>query len=712
LVEKLDSFILNSERKGFDSLYSKVANQYVIGAISNLKNTLVNNSTEVKVESINQITNYELLFLDYYECGVNWEPESHDSLIRKQIESKIKIVDWSKEKAIEYHVETFNIEALSKITQVNKIITSKYDIESLGKEAIHRLEHMILLAKMEVEKACAMGYLGEEKRLSVIAELDGIEGLHKSNQEGVNLPLVDNKVKFVLLVLEENRKEQISKAEEFIKSSFKVEERNKLNNLLSESNLMVFYETIELIKSQKFEVEDETESHFSNFFNNVLSQKANNDAKEVALSLDNRKSIYNIVFEGLPFPQLEEAKRMMAVWFSTKQYSIKSRIDLTFNDLYIILDGIGFKDAEIKYSQRKRNLQYYDFDCTPINDKNRCPIPQFGSIANGKYRLICFWDGPSEEELIDDVKEYTPDEYTRAIIVFNFCKMTQQRRNDLAKVSRAYKSSFLVLDEFLLLYLCGIRGSRLPIFFKLTTPFTYVEPYQTASSNLPQEMFYGRTTQIQQLKNAIGDVSCLIYGGRQLGKTVLQKEVQRIFHKPNSKNFSVYIDLRERGIGNHREIEEITPVLIEDLKIIPNLIPDRIHHNIGIDKLMQKFKIWFDENKEGRILLFLDESDSFLEQDAELEWKHLLPLKGLMEKTNKRFKVIFSGLHDVKRTNEIPNNPLAHLGNPICIGPMIGDDETKEAIRLIELPLENLGFQFHSKDLVYMILSHANWYPS
>lgn len=711
LVDKLEVYQDKCQNKNFDNLYVKIANQFVIEAIASLRLVLVHNVSGIKIESINRTTNYPLLYLDYYECGVNWEPKKYDSSLKIQIESKTDLLAWSKTTMIERHHEYFNVEALSKIAQVDEELINRIDITSLNHEAESRLSYSVLNAKMEVEKGCAKGYVVEGNRLSIIAELDGIERANRTNQEGVNLPLGNHKIEFALKELEENRKEQVLKAKDLIQSKFTEEEKNKLQELLNESNILVFHETLELIKKQKFEVHTETASHFSNFFNNVLSQKINKDAKAISLSMDKRKPVYNIVFEGLPKPQLEEAKKMMAVWFSIKQYSVKSRVNMTFKELYVILDGIGFKDADIIDTQRKRNLQYFDFDCTPIKDKNRCPIPQFGSIANGKYRLICIWDGPSEEELIDDVKEYTPDTY-RAVIVFNFCKMTQQRRKDLAKVSRDYKSSFLVLDEFLLLYLCGIRGSRLPIFFKLATPFTYVEPYQTASSNLPQEMFYGRTMQIQQLKNAIGDVSCLIYGGRQLGKTVLQKEVQRIFHKPDSNNYSIYIDLRERGIGNHREINELTSVLIEDLKVIPNLIPDRIQHNIGIDKLMQKLSVWFDINSEARIILFLDESDSFLELDAEMEWKHLLPLKGLMEKTDKRFKVIFSGLHNVKRANEIPNNPLAHLGNPICIGPMIGDEETNEAQRLIELPLENLGFQFQSKDLVYMILSHANWYPS
>ncbi|MBK6965089.1 MAG: hypothetical protein IPH20_14410 [Bacteroidales bacterium] len=120
-----------------------------------------------------------------------------------------------------------------------------------------------------------------------------------------------------------------------------------------------------------------------------------------------------------------------------------------------------------------------------------------------------------------------------------------------------------------------------------------------------------------------------------------------------------------------RSIEDLTAVLIENLNIIPGLIPDKYSANAGLTFLLTKIKEWIERNKESRIILFLDESDKFLEKDSIKEWPHVLPLKGLMEKTDKRFKVVLAGLHDVRRTIKIPNNPLAHFGSPICVGPML-----------------------------------------
>ena len=83
-----------------------------------------------------------------------------------------------------------------------------------------------------------------------------------------------------------------------------------------------------------------------------------------------------------------------------------------------------------------------------------------------------------------------------------------------------------------------------------------------------------------------------------------------------------------------------------------------------------------------------------------------------MERTGRRFKVVFSGLHNVLRSTRQANHPLAHFGTPICIGPLFQDGEWREARSLAERPLASLGYRFESPDLVMRMLSQVNFYPS
>ncbi len=83
-----------------------------------------------------------------------------------------------------------------------------------------------------------------------------------------------------------------------------------------------------------------------------------------------------------------------------------------------------------------------------------------------------------------------------------------------------------------------------------------------------------------------------------------------------------------------------------------------------------------------------------------------------MERTKRRFKVVFAGLHNVCRTTKQQNHPLAHFGVPICVGPLLERGEWKEARALIERPFLSMGFRFKSSDLVTKILSRTNYYPN
>ncbi len=130
------------------------------------------------------------------------------------------------------------------------------------------------------------------------------------------------------------------------------------------------------------------------------------------------------------------------------------------------------------------------------------------------------------------------------------------------------------------------------------------------------------------------------------------------------------------------------------------------------------FKDFF---KDNYALLLLDEADKFLEADGKKrtadndekgDFIRSARLKGLMDRTNRRFKVVFAGLHNVQRTTKLENHPLAHLGEPICIGPLLNNGEMREARALIERPFASIGYRFESPDLVTRILSQTNYYPS
>ena len=75
-------------------------------------------------------------------------------------------------------------------------------------------------------------------------------------------------------------------------------------------------------------------------------------------------------------------------------------------------------------------------------------------------------------------------------------------------------------------------------------------------------------------------------------------------------------------------------------------------------------------------------------------------------------KVVFAGLHNVLRTTTQSNHPLAHLGDPVRIGPFIDEGNQRHALDLLQRPLHACGFRFGPNRLAQRVLAGANYYPS
>ncbi|MBK7994103.1 MAG: hypothetical protein IPK14_11970 [Blastocatellia bacterium] len=412
-------------------------------------------------------------------------------------------------------------------------------------------------------------------------------------------------------------------------------------------------------------------------------------------------------------PQAEQAADMLKSWFTAKK---AKKIDE--HSLTIILSSLGFNVIKITFgSQKNKPCLWINITTEIIQERERCPVSYYGSNAKGSYRVLCVWERPTEEDLLNEIGDNFQGS---PVIVFHFGRMTEKRRKDLARMCRERRRTFVVIDDVLMLYLCGERGSRLPRMFECSLPFTFLKPYTTTASLVPPEIFYGRRIERESIISPMG--SCFIYGGRQLGKTALLRDVQRTFHSPTNGRIAIWLDLKTSGIGYNRPVDEIWTLIADEFKvldIIPNNVPPQTREN----KLLEYVQKWLEQDDKRHILLLLDEADRFLVIDGKKhaegeeigEFTRAALLKGLMDRTNRRFKVIFAGLHNVQRTTRLENHPLAHYGDPMCIGPLLDNGESREvreARALIEKPFASLGYYFEPRDLVFRILSQTNYYPS
>ncbi len=495
----------------------------------------------------------------------------------------------------------------------------------------------------------------------------------------------------------------------------------RIDAALREGNSIVANEYIEMTrKGEPLPEPSNNQDIFSDFFRDKFRKIIHNleRAHSTLLSFQHNQNKHANDIESdniwlfdrqiLSDIHAKQAANLIQIWDRVKQAKL-----IDSRNASNILSNLGFEPIKLEPRERGRPGQYR-VTTKVLQNKLLCPVWPYGSGADGIYHLLCFWDGPTEKEIISALEEQNSQQ---PVIVFYFELMTEARRKALAQLCHERRVSCVVLDEALLIYLCTFPPPRLPILFDCTLPFTYLDPYTTTAGIVPAEMFYGRRSERESILNPMG--SCFIYGGRQLGKTALLRNIESEAHQPEQGQIVIWIDLKAERIGNERSIDEIWGVIARELSQFD--ICDKRTGKVTADWMLRHIHSWLEGDRQRRILLLLDEADTFLSSDSQTEtvagrqidpFQRASLIKGLMDRTNRRFKVVFAGLHNVQRTTRDSNHPLAHYGTPICIGPLLDQGEWREARRLIEQPLASLGYHFDSPDLVTRILSQTNYYPS
>ncbi len=222
-------------------------------------------------------------------------------------------------------------------------------------------------------------------------------------------------------------------------------------------------------------------------------------------------------------------------------------------------------------------LTWVSVTADPLRDRFVCPVAAFGSgFRAAAIRSLCVWDRPNEEDRLNRVGDPLDQSDYHCIHGSEDGPLAPWRTRP--RLSLEKRRAFLVLDDILLVNLCGVRAARLPILFECALPFTALDVYPITPGLVPPEMFYGRARELQSVLDPFG--SCFIYGGRQLGKTALLRHAERQFQQA-AKNEAIFLDLKASGIGPGREL---WPVLVDEFKrrrIVESTIPS----HTGPDKL-------------------------------------------------------------------------------------------------------------------------------
>jgi hypothetical protein len=575
----------------------------------------------------------------------------------------------------------------------------------------------------ELGSAFAKGWLTPEVHVELLDLIHRrLQALSDKN-EGRDLPyhLWEHDVTQVKQKIQKAHQEQLQAAEASLKSlhQAKPEDIKVVNDVLSKGNVQLASEYIQQLvagESIKHAEDVDQTPFFLDLYGDSAGPTRFATLHELLLSTSFNpvQAISDIqnneTWCGINLQYLEQTTRSTSASVLQRWFQAQKTKNIDEKGIEMILRALNFPIANIGHD--RGNFVAYLVGVIP------CPIPDYGTEIGSKITVIIELQRTS----VDDVAQHLDRLKigTNPVILLWLRPIALRARRNFARLCRQKSLKVLMVDSVLLSYLMTVEGQRLRALFECGLPFTNVSPYTTTGGMLPDEMFFGRRREIEVIESAGQAGTCFVYGGRQIGKTVLLRKVERDFPRRGKQHVALYLDLNFEAVGQTVSMDEIWKIVADKLtKKDQTIFGKSVRTQFTVENFSDRVTEWLQENDDRRILLLLDEADRFIQADGDagdlpgsMPFRICLKLKGLMDSTQRRFKVVFAGLHNVQRSTRVVNNPLAQLGIPVCVGPLYQNGESREASRLVSVPLAASGVFFDSIDTINTILARTNYYPN
>ncbi len=412
-------------------------------------------------------------------------------------------------------------------------------------------------------------------------------------------------------------------------------------------------------------------------------------------------------WEGVPVgtwsvPHQDETVKALRSWHQLRRRQGQQAENRTH--IHVLLEYLGLhlsaREADIRIQKHGRDWLYCQVSAS-VSDLAR-PIPQLGSQANGCYNVMCIWERPGAESMGSILRDLGLAKET--VIVLFLGQLNGQRRREMSVRAKERELALVVLDAILLVFLTRFEDARFPTFLRCSLPYAFLNPYTPfQAGNVPPEMYYGRDSMVRQLQN---EGSCIVFGGRQLGKSALLRQVQREFHQPAQEQFAWVEDIKLVGDPITGQPPSSLWIKLRERFKRCRLIGRNVTANQP-ENIFSRIQDAMNGAPQRKVLVLFDEADHFLDADARENFPVVDRLRSLMQETGQRFRVVFAGLHDVQRFNNIANQPLAHFGRNLLVGPL----EAGPARQLVQEPLRTLGYRFADDVTVLKVLSYTNYHP-
>ena len=590
----------------------------------------------------------------------------------------------------------------------------------LGEDSIDHIRFQVEIEREQAERELAKRVRNTKDRLDAAyargtLTMEEVEGLHRGipsndlsevNDFGPCLESLDG-IDKKINDSQQKRRDDVTKRLESLEI-VRPEDKERIKTAIEEHSYQVAEDYIERVeRNESLPDELQLDHAFDRFFPNFVDEYNEMLTADAVLELT-ADAVLNRIRSSLKNVHagtVGEGANLVEAWSQLYDSS-----DMA-NALKHFMSVLGFTDVNISTKgQTSTGEAEFHLRTTSIADRNITQLPDFGSRADGHYRLVLIRNRVTEEAIVQAAESWNAGGGPTFVLFLNV--LTVEERRKLARdLSSGIYQPTLVLDEVLIAFLATEASKRLSAFFDCAAAFSFSQPFDPDAIKVPPEMFFGREAERRAILSIEGEMTHLVYGGKRLGKTVLFRDTEREAKVESSKELVLFLSLRDSGIGQSQQTDELWRLFAKELSN-HEIVPPQTRRHSSVENNVKK---WLEKDSNRRILFLVDEADAFLDVDRTLDppYKVLEQIKDLMEDTGRRFKVVFAGLHNVQRAVRDPNNPFTHMmGQPVQIGPMLPDTDGTSIENLIRSPLEALGYRFASPDLVIRIAAETNYYPA
>ncbi len=501
------------------------------------------------------------------------------------------------------------------------------------------------------------------------------------------------------------RKKQLrSRLDSCLKKNLESSLLKEANRLLEEEmNFAVTEEYINRFECGEMELDDDVILHDFDYFSNFIDPLIF-DPLFRECTRNNGKNLsnfgWNYVERNMPKDwtsrQKEDSRNLVVNWPKRKDRVTQSQIKTLFA-------GLGFDviDAERTRIEKEEVFKITVRQTPKSMADYRHPIASFGTQIKSPINVIMLYGNYTEKQLVDTVSNLDLGDIS---IVLLDRALNAESRRLIGEIfhTTSGQNPFLLIDQVLFLYLALHQiTERMPAMLKCTLPYSKYQPFVRDGGPTSDEMFCGRTQELATIIDPNG--ACVVYGGRQLGKTALLERAESRCSKPADNEFAVYTTISRKK--NERKVVE-TIVLDINNKCDGRIILPTCN---TIKEMCTAINDLFHSKMITSMLLLIDEVDDFLASIADVAYEPILPLVDLKRDTKNKFKFVIAGLHNVYRAKNATraNGIFGQLGIPLCIKPLSPTD----ALQLISRPLRYLGFQIDRYPHLETILTNTNYYP-